>query len=235
MHPDKKALTGEYRDPNKKHPEIEFWNDIALIKNDRCFNTWVRAEGRLDHHLGFLEYLRPHLGGVTVDVGANIGTHAIYYAQFGHVHCFEPLPIAFECLTHNMRNEDCTLYNLAVGDGEGTIKLISPEDDNPGATYGIPGEDIPVIAIDSLDLDDCDFIKLDCEGMEIQALRGAKETIKKFKPVLCIESNPRTLARWGATPNDLLICLYAMGYITKTKVPNDRCVDLIAEPASKHL
>jgi hypothetical protein len=38
-----------------------------------------------------------------------------------------------------------------------------------------------------LKLDHCDLIQLDIEGYEMFALRGAKETIKKFHPLICIE------------------------------------------------
>lgn len=214
-------------------PEIELWNDIALIRDDKYFTPWVKQAGRLDHHLGFLEYLRPHLGGVTVDMGANIGTHSIYYSQYSHVHCFEPNAIAFECLEHNMKGQDATLYNMAIGSKDAAISMTTPEDGNYGAIYTIPGGDIPVSTIDELCLDACDFIKIDIEGDEIAALEGGINTIKKFKPVICVESNPTTLARKGYTPNDLLLTLYSMGYITKQRVPQDITCDLLCMPASK--
>jgi len=214
-------------------PEIEIWNDIALIRDDKYFTKWVKESGKLDHHDGFLHYLRPYLGGTIIDIGSNIGTHAIYYAQFGHVHCFEPNPIAFECLKYNMRKVDATLYNMAVGECNGYVNMSSPEDGNYGAVYTEKGDMIPVVTIDELCLDECDFIKIDNEGDEIEALRGAKDTIRKFKPVMCIESNPTTLARKNLTPNDLLITLHAMGYITKQRVPADISCDLLCEPASR--
>ncbi len=77
-------------------PEIEIYKGMALIKDDKYFTKWCKEANSLSHHLGFLHYLRPFLGGTMVDMGANIGTHSIYYAQFGHVHCFEPNAIAFE-------------------------------------------------------------------------------------------------------------------------------------------
>ena len=77
------------------------------------------------------------------------------------------------------------------------------------------------------------FIKIDVEGCEIEALRGTKDTIRRFKPVMCIESNPTTLARKNLTPNDLLVTLHAMGYITKQRVPADISCDLLCEPASR--
>ena len=215
------------------HENIELWQDIALIKDDQYFTKWVKQVGKLAHHDWFLHYLRPFLGGTMVDMGANIGTHSIYYAQFGHVHCFEPNPIAFECLQHNMKGQDATLYNVAVGENNNYINMSTPEDGNYGAVFTEPGDKVPTITLDELCLDQCDFIKIDVEGDEIEALRGAKDTIRRFKPVMCIESNPCTLARKNLTPNDLLITLHAMGYVTKQRVPQDISCDLLCEPASR--
>ena len=44
-----------------------------------------------------------------------------------------------------------------------------------------------LLSIDSLKLKDVHFLKIDIEGMEIQAIKGAKTTISKFKPILMIE------------------------------------------------
>lgn len=214
-------------------PEIELWEDIALIRDDKYFTKWVKESGRLSHHLGFLNYLRPFLGGTIIDIGSNIGTHAKFYSEFGFVHCFEPNPIAFECLEYNMRGTNSCLYNAAVGEEQGYVKMSNVQDGNYGAMYTEPGDQILEITIDSLCLDQCDFIKIDNEGCEIEALRGAKDTIRRFKPIMCIESNPTTLARKNLTPNDLLVTLHAMGYITKQRVPADISCDLLCEPASK--
>lgn len=212
------------------HPNIELWNDIALIKDDRYFTKWVKQEGKLDHHDGFLEYLKPYLGGVMLDIGANIGTHSIYYSKFGHVHCFEPNPIAFECLQHNMRNTDSTLYNVAVGSAEHNIQMVSPEPGNYGAAHTILGGDIPVITIDSMCLDQCNFIKIDVEGDEIAVLIGASVTIVRHKPVMVIESNPETLARKGFLPDDLVLLIHSLGYTCNQRVPADISCDLLCTP-----
>ena len=43
--------------------------------------------------------------------------------------------------------------------------------------------------LDSLDLEACDFLKCDTEGCELLVVRGALETIKKFRPVMVMEHN----------------------------------------------
>jgi hypothetical protein len=46
---------------------------------------------------------------------------------------------------------------------------------------------VEAITIDSMNLPRLDFLKLDIEGFELNAIRGAKETIKKYKPYLWVE------------------------------------------------
>jgi hypothetical protein len=103
-------------------------------------------------------------------------------------------------------------------------------DGNYGAMYTTPGNTIPQVTIDSLLLPACNFIKIDVEGDELAVLEGAAETIRKFKPIMCIESNPETLQRKGHTTNDLVVMLHTMGYITNQRVPADISCDLLCVP-----
>jgi len=214
------------------------WNDIALIEDDAYFTKWVKETGKLDHHDGFLNYLKPFLGGTMLDIGANIGTHSIFYAKYGQVLCFEPNAIAFECLKHNMRFTTARLFNVAVGGEPGYVRMSPPEAGNYGAVYTQPDNTITSadglvkrITIDSLQLDACNFIKIDAEGDEISILQGAVETISRFRPIMCIESNPHTLNRKCYTTHDLITILHMLKYVTKQRVPEDISCDLLCEPA----
>ena len=219
------------------NPNIELWNNIALIKDDAYFTKWVKQTGKLAHHEGFLNYLRPYLGGVMLDIGANIGTHSIFYAQFGVVHCFEPNHIAFTCLQHNLYNEirsgAAHLHPCAVGAQPGTISMSPPGGGNYGAVFTqepTPESSIPVLTIDSLNLHSCHYMKIDVEGDELLVLEGAKETIRTHKPFICIESNPCTLSRKNLTPKDLVQAIHSLGYTCKQRVPEDISCDLLCEP-----
>ena len=84
---------------------------------------------------------------------------------------------------------------------------------------GPRGENIETITIDSLDLDGCDFIKIDVEGFEPLVLLGAEETIRKYKPVILFEKNfkkvsDEVLAEFGVTPeqNNSFDLLNKFGY-----------------------
>jgi FkbM family methyltransferase len=80
---------------------------------------------------------------------------------------------------------------------EAVYTNISYGDDNPfnlgGLGFGEDGEEVATTTIDSLDLSECDFIKLDIEGAEILALHGAANTLEKYKPVIMFEYNHHQL------------------------------------------
>jgi hypothetical protein len=49
------------------------------------------------------------------------------------------------------------------------------------------GAAVPMVSLDSLKLERLDLVKLDVEGMELDVLRGARATMEKHRPVMCIE------------------------------------------------
>ena len=55
--------------------------------------------------------------------------------------------------------------------------------------HSAEGEPVEAITIDFLDLPGCDFLKIDVEGMELQVLQGAEETIRKYQPVIYAEAD----------------------------------------------
>lgn len=209
------------------------WNDIALIEDDSHFTPWVKEAGRLDHHQGFLKTLKPFLNGTVVDIGANVGTHSIFYSQFARqLVCFEPNPIAFECLKYNLRNTDANLFQVALSDRHHKIDLI-PQNQNYGANYTVEGSTVNAIPLDSImDLfTSCDFMKIDAEGDELTILQGGTTLIQKFKPVICIEINEHTLSRKGTSGNEVLLYLHSLGYeLPKTRREGTVCEDFILRP-----
>jgi hypothetical protein len=80
------------------------------------------------------------------------------------------------------------------------------------------GESEQEIAIDSLNLESCDYIKIDLEGKEHLVIKGAKETIEKFKPSIMFKHNSQkppveTLKIFDATKiSDIFKDLEDFGY-----------------------
>lgn len=189
---------------------------IATIEGDTHIGKWAIEAGRLDHDQNMLPLLKPYIpdGGIVVDAGAFIGDHTVFYARCvgdrGHVHAFEPNADAFACLHYNTSGLPVTQYNAGLG-AEPSLQGIS-RSNNAGASHLIDGNGCRIIDLDSLHLDRLDFFKLDVEGFEVMALRGAKDTIARCKPVMLIEVNTAALQRQGYTPLHIFAQLHMHGY-----------------------
>lgn len=136
---------------------------------------------------------------VAIDIGAHVGLWSNRLVKdFKHVHCFEPLEKHIECWHKNVTKEfnNVDLYNVALSNIEGT-NTLNVCTINSGMSTFTPKEytnvgkwskvEVKTKPLDSYDFDKIDFIKIDVEDHEYKLLLGAKETIKKHKPVLYIE------------------------------------------------
>ncbi len=148
----------------------------------------------------FDQLLQP--GMTAVDAGANIGCHTVFMAKktgpAGRVHAFEPQRMIYQALVANLALnaiENTQAYHCAVGSGEGSVTVPHINYAKGGNFGGLAlgqldqGEPVPLRSIDSLDLSACHFIKIDVEGMETDALKGAKQTLDEFKPYLYVEND----------------------------------------------
>jgi len=140
-----------------------------------------------------------------VDIGAQSGLYSLYakYLPYSTFYAFEPFPISFKLLQDNIALNKLTnvnTYNLALLDRNGTLILNTSESHNGLHTVGknpLRFNDIKQIEIESTTLDDMffkkdipvDYIKIDTEGAEYFILKGGKETIKKYKPIIQLEWN----------------------------------------------
>ena len=126
---------------------------------------------------------------IAVQAGGAMGMWAKRMAQeFEIVYTFEPTPQSFHCLVSNCPEENIVKMQAALGEKPGLIKMGDPERaTNYGAFYCQKGGYIPTIRIDDLGLDGCDLLMLDIEGYELFALKGARETIAKYRPVIVLE------------------------------------------------
>ena len=138
---------------------------------------------------------------IVIDIGANIGSFSLYAAALGakKVYAFEPVKATYELLKENIRNNNfgdiIIPINKALGEKEETKQIFFSNAGDVGATMNqqMRKDNVKSINIDIIPLDKfikenkisrVDFIKMDVEGYEEQVLLGAKETIKKWKPIL---------------------------------------------------
>lgn len=128
---------------------------------------------------------------VCVQAGGACGMYPrLLSYTFKRVYTFEPNPLSFHCLVNNCQTSNVIKTNMGLGAEPGTARLKTNGLSNPGeARINAAGDTtINITTIDSLGLDCCDFIQLDVETYELEALKGAKETIKKYKPVISVEN-----------------------------------------------
>lgn len=154
-------------------------------------------------------------GVVALDCGANIGVHAVEWARamhgWGEVIAIEAQERVFYALAGNIALNNCLnarALHAAVGAADGRIRVPVPDYNLPGSFGSLEirrregtefigqlvdyapdaGADTRLLALDSLALARCDFLKLDVEGMEIEALDGAARTLERCRPAVLVEA-----------------------------------------------
>lgn len=201
---------------------------VAIVDGDTHLSKWVLEHGRLDIQDEYCRSFKGYIpvNGVVIDVGACIGDQTLSYAMLvgpnGMVLAYEPNPEAFECLRHNMRTLfQVGCYPYALGAELGHGRLLQAK--NLGANQVWPGEgpvDIYPLDVFTKILPKLDFMKIDAEGFEPEILRGAVETLKRFKPVVLVEINRPLLEERGKTAADIIGPLESLGYDVRPSEPH---------------
>ncbi|MEU4404683.1 FkbM family methyltransferase [Streptosporangium sp. NPDC023963] len=181
----------------------------------RWFGAAIRrVYPRLDAELARAEEFAPR-GGTAVDVGVWYGPWTAKLRRLGcDVVSIEANPRLAAMLGRTF--PDVRVIAAGASDRSGTARLWIPGGGRGaeataslvhGEGKGVP-VDVPTVTIDELDLRDVRFIKVDVEGHELAALRGAERTVRRDRPVLLVELETRhqdielvvdQLAEWGYT------------------------------------
>lgn len=194
-----------------------------LPRADTYFAPHLTAEGfQVDHLKAALKHCRSFR--TAIDGGAHIGTWAVHMAtRFGRVIAFEPAADTFRCLVWHVRDKPNVLARMqALGERPGRAAVLDDvtRKGNTGARFLTNGADVEVVRIDDLGIEDLDFLKLDVEGYELFALRGAERTLKVCRPVVCIEEK-RFAGRFGAADGAASEFLRSLGAREIEAVRND--------------
>jgi FkbM family methyltransferase len=169
------------------------------------------------------EKLRP--GQTVLDVGANIGLFTVEAAKAvgitGKVISIEALPshaatVREAANLNQFKNVEVAEFAVGQADGEAVLSL--PANSNFGSyTLGAVTSSetvtVPVRKIDDIVSGrPIDFIKMDIEGSELNALIGAEITIRNNKPPILIELNENALQVCGASSREVKTFLFDHGY-----------------------
>lgn len=180
--------------------------DFWLAERVQQTMAWLLWEIHVaEVYQGDEETVRP--GDTVIDCGAHVGVYTRYALNkgAGRVIAIEPDPTNIACLERNFASEilagKVTVVPVGVWNEESTLKLQLHSHDSARSTFYHPsgGEagsiEVPVVPLDdivsNLKLDRVDFIKMDIEGAERQALEGAEGTIRRFHPRMAICSYHR--------------------------------------------
>ena len=194
--------------PYREKFQISFLKtDIIIGKSINYYGVWSPGETNI-----FSQFVKG--GDHIIEAGSNIGAHSIVLADLvgkeGKFLGFEPQRGLHELLRKNLSPFPwAETFQAALTDKEGGTCKMLDTDYSQLANYGgltpntLSGYDVPLHTVDFFEPERCDLLKIDVEGMECKVLRGARETIKKFKPVIYVEYTK---------DDDLFDLLYEFGY-----------------------
>jgi FkbM family methyltransferase len=219
---------------NGKHAWVTIRNfdgDIVL-KIDRS-----RTMGASFYWTGFHEmrefiFLHRFLkkGMVAVDIGANLGEYTLFMAKRlteGKIFSYEPMLRTREQLLENITLNGFTnvaVVGVGLSDKEGVLEIHEVEDVHEGLNTFYLGErksrSTSTVALNTLDREmeeksvpRIDFIKVDIEGSELPALRGARNSIARWRPYVMVEINDLTFNSAGYTKDDVGKFFSELNYI----------------------
>jgi FkbM family methyltransferase len=145
-----------------------------------------------------VKHLRP--GAVAYDVGANYGIHALLMARLvgetGRVYAFEPVPAIQASLRENVAFNgfnNVTPVSFAADDHRGQQEFLTGIHGGAGHLAAVGDRAGERLVVETISLDEFaygggnrppNFMKIDIEGAEVGALRGATRILREARPVL---------------------------------------------------
>lgn len=176
------------------------------------FNASIQIASKARHSgieskllLNSISLFGSHASSLTIlDIGANFGYLSLVWSQSlckdgGHVYSFEPNINVFntfkKSIYQNNLEDIITLENFAVGSSIKPIELIVNNTTSNVMEIETAKEryTVDMITIDhyikSHQIKQCDLIKIDVDGIELEILKGSLLTLKSFKPIFIVETN----------------------------------------------
>tara|TARA_R110002124_G_scaffold199767_2_gene366564 strand:+ start:9982 stop:10815 length:834 start_codon:yes stop_codon:yes gene_type:complete len=156
---------------------------------------------------------------IVLDIGSHIGIYALALAKKlsnkGAILAFEPNRLIFQQLCANISiNNISNIYTHQAALSNHQESLYSSELDfntssnktDLALNSNCVGESTTVVVIDRLNLPRCNLMKVTTNGMEINVLTGAANTIKKYRPILYVENSVKSYSK------DLIMLLESFDY-----------------------
>lgn len=205
-------------------------SQVAVDLSDiRISLVYKEVTGQTDIGRVLPKLLQP--GDTFLDVGANHGSYSFLARRLigplGRVIAFEPQTALASLILQSFAANgysNCQVFNCACLDRIGNADLYIPykhsgisglyQSYSGGGAHKV--QNIPMMPIDhlveSLNLPGHIVVKLDVEGSELYALRGAKRLLKQRRPTILIEINPLSARAGNYSVRDILALLESYGY-----------------------
>jgi FkbM family methyltransferase len=150
----------------------------------------IPAEEHLVHY--FNKLIKPT--DIIVEGGVYVGLHTLRFSQLafeGHIYSFEASERNYQLANNTLIDNNInnvTLYHQALYSENKEIFLSESWTPDQDSVTDVPtNKKIQAVTIDSLQIPKVDFIKLDIEGGELDALKGAIDTINRCQPIITFE------------------------------------------------
>lgn len=183
---------------------------LPILQGRLKGTKWVVGAGEHGYWLGSYEMgkrlafereIKP--GSTVYDIGANVGYFSllasILVGESGKVFAFEPLPRNVEFLRKHIsinKLSNIEVIEAAVSSQSGEAFFDLGASTAMGHLSDSGGLEIQMVSLDDMvsagEIKPPDYIKLDVEGAEYDALRGAEAVIDKFQPVLFLDTHQRS-------------------------------------------
>ena len=151
---------------------------------------------------------------VCLDIGSHVGFWTRTLAtRFNTVHCFEPNPTFINCFNMNIKNDNVILHEIGLSNKDHTAS----QEFNSTVMTHTPGN-VQCQPLDSFNLNNIDFIKIDVDGFEVEVLEGAVETITRNKPIINVEMKKQ---KRPEVCNRVRRILYGLSYRPRKRTRSD--------------
>ena len=208
-------------------------NDLiqkSLLNNIQWNNNILFIIGQLIKKFNLKHFL---------NIGCHIGTVALPISKYiEKVTAIEAYPLTFEHLEEHIKInniENIQVFNLAIGDENKKIYFLDNENirikNNTGGMHVITDDDISnkrlssnihskkysneMKKLDDLNISNFDILLADVEGKEYEVLKGGKNKIIKYKPIIIVEiwnNNKRNLESMQTTNDEIINYVINLGY-----------------------
>jgi FkbM family methyltransferase len=185
---------------------------VPILQGPLRGKRWIAGSANHSCWLGFYEQNKQQilteeveLGSVFYDVGANVGIYSLLCSLLvgnGKVYAFEPMPRNLAYLRKHLKlnhARNVEILPFAISDKIGQAQF---EIEASGLMGRLTGEGSLTVATATLDslvenggMAPPDFIKMDIEGAELSALRGASFIFQRYRPVLFLATHGRDIER----------------------------------------